>query len=405
MPSILDNSPNVVYECIEDQIPFLVSTGGGSGELVAESDRSWALFDPSGPALAEVLGRVVDRRVTPDPPGPAFNGRESFDAWCALLDEPVGHAPRAIDQLSELPLVTVVVPLFNQFEAVRLCLDSVAAQDYANLEIVVVDDGSTRPDAAEQLDALERWRWGRDLRVVRQENSYLGAARNTGVREARGEFVAFVDDDDILDSRYLTTMVTAALETGACGVSSAIAMYPTASLGPLPAGGHEGTFAFLGGGAEHIGMMYNVFGGAAMLVRRQDLLDLGGFHERAGVGHEDWVFLARLVLSGRSLVAVPEHGYLYRVRPGSMIRSTSTYANMQPVYEAYDEAMPPTLRPLVRLARGQSQIVERHRQEAEAVRAHFRIQSDEFELRTRYVAVLGEALGIAPGTSIDVDEA
>ncbi len=404
MPSILDNSPNVVYECIEDQIPFLVSTGGGSGELVAESDRSWALFEPTGSALAEALGRVVDRRVTPEPPGAAFNGQASFDAWCALLDQPVERPPRAIDQMSELPLVSVVVPLFNQFEAVRVCLDSVAAQDYPNLEIIVVDDGSTRSDASEQLDDLEHWRWGRDLRVVRQENRYLGAARNTGVREAKGEYVAFVDDDDVLDPRYVTTMVTAALETGARGVTSAIAMYPTDRLGRLPAGGHEGTFAFLGGGAEHLGMMYNVFGGAAMMVRRQDLLDLGGFHERAGVGHEDWALLARLVLSGRSLFAVPEHGYLYRVRPGSMIRSTSTYQNMQPVYEAYDDVVPPGLRPLVRLAHGQTEIVERSRSEVHALHSQYRHQAEEFELRTRYVAVLGEALGIAPGSAIDVDE-
>ncbi len=403
IPSLLDNSPNVVYECVEDRIPFLVSSGGGSGELVAEDDREWCVFDPTGPALAETLGRVVDRRTTPSAPRPAFNGRASFVAWTELIDADV--EPRLAATIdADAPLVTVVVPVFNQFESVKHTLDSIARQDYPNIEIVVVDDGSTAAGAERALDEIAQWPWGRDLRVIRQENRYLGAARNTGVREARGHFVAFVDDDDVLDRRYVSQLVTAALTSGAPVVTSAIAMYPTDDLGPLPAAGHDGTFAFLGSEAVHLGMAYNTFGGAAMLVERQALLDCGGFHEHHGVGHEDWALLARLALRGTEIVAIPEHGYKYRVRRGSMIRITSTYLNMQPVFDAYDDVVPTTLRPLIRLARGQTEIVDRSRTDANSLRDYFDHQTRELELRTRYVAVLGEALGIMPGAPIGIDD-
>lgn len=90
------------------------------------------------------------------------------------------------------PLVSVVLPAFNREEVVARAIDSVLGQTYSNLELIVVDDASTdhTPAAVEQV---------KDKRVslVRHERNLGGAAaRNTGIRRARGEFVAFQDSDD-----------------------------------------------------------------------------------------------------------------------------------------------------------------------------------------------------------------
>jgi glycosyltransferase involved in cell wall biosynthesis len=88
------------------------------------------------------------------------------------------------------PLVSVIVPAYNAARYIGTALDSVMAQTYAPIEIVVVDDGST-DETAEVVRG-----YGDRVRYVYQENARQAAARNHGVREARGDLIAFLDADD-----------------------------------------------------------------------------------------------------------------------------------------------------------------------------------------------------------------
>src|SRR5919199_728512 len=94
-----------------------------------------------------------------------------------------------------MPRVSVVVPIYNVEPYLRSCLDSLAAQTYTDLEVVMVNDGST-DRSAEIADAFS----ARDprFRLLEQPNRGLSAARNTGIDAASGEFLAFVDSDDIV---------------------------------------------------------------------------------------------------------------------------------------------------------------------------------------------------------------
>ncbi len=94
--------------------------------------------------------------------------------------------------------VSVVVPLFNKARYVARCLDSILGQAFGNFELIVVNDGST--DGGEALVASyadER------IRLINQPNAGPGAARNRGLRESRGEYVAFLDADDEWLPQYL----------------------------------------------------------------------------------------------------------------------------------------------------------------------------------------------------------
>jgi CDP-glycerol glycerophosphotransferase len=103
--------------------------------------------------------------------------------------------PRHLSELNVNPLLTVVIPVFNQETYLRKCLDSVLCQAFQDLEILVVDDGSTDATAA---IAQEVARQDGRVRVLQQPNAGAGAARNHGLRHARGQFVHFVDADDWL---------------------------------------------------------------------------------------------------------------------------------------------------------------------------------------------------------------
>lgn len=109
------------------------------------------------------------------------------------------------------PLVSVVLPTYGRPEFLTDAVESVLAQTYDPIELLVVDDCSPEPvaPALEGIDAGD----GASLRVIRhEENQGANGARNTGIREADGEFVAFIDDDDLWKPTKLERQVAAAAE-------------------------------------------------------------------------------------------------------------------------------------------------------------------------------------------------
>lgn len=90
-----------------------------------------------------------------------------------------------------MPRVSVVIPTLNRASLISETLDSILASGYRNFEIIVVDDGST--DETPAVIAT----YGTAVRYIRQQNAGQGAARNTGIQTAQGEYIAFVDSDDL----------------------------------------------------------------------------------------------------------------------------------------------------------------------------------------------------------------
>lgn len=108
-------------------------------------------------------------------------------------------------------MISVVIPLYNKVEGVRQALESVLAQTFRDFEIVVVDDGSTDGSA----DIVQQYA---DVRLVRQANAGVSAARNRGIAEARGEFIALLDADDEWTPDYLATQMSLAERYPQCDV-------------------------------------------------------------------------------------------------------------------------------------------------------------------------------------------
>lgn len=101
------------------------------------------------------------------------------------------------------PLVSIIIPTYNRAGMVQQAIDSVLAQTYPNVECIVVDDGS--PDATEA--ALQPLVQAGRIRYVRQVNAGLSAARNHGLRLARGAYISFLDDDDLYEPHKLARQV------------------------------------------------------------------------------------------------------------------------------------------------------------------------------------------------------
>ncbi len=107
------------------------------------------------------------------------------------------------------PLITVIIPVYNTEEYLRSCLDSIINQTYRNLEILVIDDGSTdlSPaicDTYAELDSR--------VQVIHKENQGVSASRNLGIEMATGDYISFIDSDDWLESESYEHLISCFVE-------------------------------------------------------------------------------------------------------------------------------------------------------------------------------------------------
>ncbi|OZG64348.1 glycosyltransferase [Bifidobacterium eulemuris] len=114
--------------------------------------------------------------------------------------------------MSSAPLISVIVPVYNAEKYLRHCVDSILAQSHTNLELILVDDGAT-DDSPQICDEYA----ARDPRVtvIHQDNGGIAKAQNTGLDAASGDYIAFADNDDILDRHNLEYLLHALETTGA----------------------------------------------------------------------------------------------------------------------------------------------------------------------------------------------
>jgi glycosyltransferase involved in cell wall biosynthesis len=193
------------------------------------------------------------------------------------------------------PLVSAIIPTYNRAYIVCESIDSILTQTYPNIEVIVVDDGSTD-------DTLARLgRYGDKLRVVTQHNAGPAAARNRGIKSARGDLIAFLDSDDIWLPQMIERQVALLERVGKsvpCSLCN-ITMkwnygnrtsFDIASLKPSY---EEGLWL----NADEVLATRFVLFNQGVVVRREALTRIGGFHE--GIRYlEDYELPLRLSLEG-----------------------------------------------------------------------------------------------------------
>ncbi|MBD5132889.1 MAG: glycosyltransferase [Clostridiales bacterium] len=114
-----------------------------------------------------------------------------------------------MEQVKAQPLVSVIIPVYNVEKYLARCLDSIVGQTYRNLEIILVNDGST--DHSEDI-CLQYAQSDPRIRLFTQKNQGLSAARNTGLDHMKGEYIHFVDSDDYISLYMIETLLDALLQ-------------------------------------------------------------------------------------------------------------------------------------------------------------------------------------------------
>jgi len=215
--------------------------------------------------------------------------------------------------------VTVVIPCYNGGAYIEEAVDSVLAQTYSDVEIIIVDDGSNDPHTQHKLSEN---RWER-TRVLRQENQGPAAARNLGIRNATGEYILPLDADDRIAPSYIEKAVSAMSEESA-GIVYCKAIRFGAENGPwdLP------TFSI-----EEMVIDNVIF--CTALFRKEDWKKVGGYTESLRYGMEDYDFWLKLLAIGTAVYRIEEHLFYYRVQKYS--RTVSFLNDKQAVVDTYAE--------------------------------------------------------------------
>jgi len=342
MASRLESFSNAVYECQALGIPFLAANTSAIPELIPSEFAGQVLFDLTPRALAE---KLVGALAVPPPPIPScHNPEDAEDHWVRWHNDLASHR-EIIDThrpdcgAGPLPRVTVCVAHFNQPELLEQALASLEAQTYENLEVIVVDDGSTRSDVPAFLENLERRFAPRGWRVLRQRNQYVGAARNYAVRESTGEFLLFMDDDNIAHPREVEIFVRAAVCSGINVITCSMETFR--GLGAPAPRGEGGRFHnFFLGGPVSVGLYRNTLGDANFFIRKRVFEEVGGFVEAMYLTSEDTNFLIRASFAGHRILVVPKPLYLYRIREDSMFRALPVRRRDRNILSAFESVTP-----------------------------------------------------------------
>jgi hypothetical protein len=212
-----------------------------------------------------------------------------------------------------VPLVSVVVTHYNLGDYLPEALASLAAQTYAHLDVIVIDDGSTDPGA--QTVWQEQQRVYPQFRFLRQDNKGCGAARNRGLAEARGEYVIFLDADNIACPEMVTTFVRGLQRNPeVAALTCHVLGFRQEKASPRRHWVFRNAFA---GGPHVLACLENVYGDTTAIFRTADLRAAGGYETDRSTPWEDWLTYIKLVHAGYQVDAIPACLLLYRVRADS----------------------------------------------------------------------------------------
>eukprot|EP00917_Polyrhabdina_sp_WS-2016_P007253 GHVP01016223.1.p1 GENE.GHVP01016223.1~~GHVP01016223.1.p1 ORF type:complete len:1937 (-),score=348.64 GHVP01016223.1:5686-11496(-) len=331
VPSKIDTSGFIFLQLIAAGANVITSAIRTHKDALHIQDRKETVFTKNDSfALSKKL--IDTFTIGGISPRPLNNTQKEIYKWNDVLSSTI--TKRDIPKL-ENPLVTIVITHHNRSKLLEQAVESIEKQDYKNIEVIVVDDGSTDKTSVEYIAKLG-WRFWqeRKWRVIRGPNRYVGSARNTGVTHANGEYILFLDDDNIAKKNLISTMILSAELTGSEIITTGYDIF-SGNRNPNSKSS-VGRKIYLGGDST-VGVQENCFGSSTMLVSKSFFSRTGGFTEDYGIGFEDYEFLAKSCLNGAKIETIPEALFWHRRHRDVVSQQTDYKANHIRVLRAYSE--------------------------------------------------------------------
>lgn len=324
VPSQFDVWPNVALEAMRAGLPILATPVGGLTEIVADGTTGWLLDGTDDTAIQNALERLLANRGELERVRASGEVFRRFERLTDSESVRVGYADllrrtlpdrtrrRGIAPSSE-PLVTGIVTYFGEHAWVGEAVRSLLTQTYRNLEVTIVNDGSFEPEDTVLDELAEDPR----VRVLTKLNRGDHTARNLGILDAEGEYVAMLDADNALEPDFVERAI-------AMHEADPELAYVTSWLRFV---GEEPDLEAIAtqiypplGNAVRSDETINSDGDTIAVLPRRLFTELGYWYRKSGMT-VDWELYRTLRDDGRYGAVMPELLGRYRVRPGSISRS------------------------------------------------------------------------------------
>jgi len=223
-------------------------------------------------------------------------------------------------------LLSVIIPVYNVEQYLKACLDAVVAQNYSDFEVICINDGSTDGSSLILDEYAAKYS---NISIIHQENKGLSAARNAGMRVAKGDYIFFLDSDDWIESDALKMLADKQngedllCFNGRRHFEDGRTETPDTGIVEERLTGWEyyNKYAL-------VSRKFHFVCTVLRLYRREYLLKNNLFFEE-GIYHEDNLFTPLACYFAKSVKVIPDILYVYRIREGSIIQT----ANVQRLFD------------------------------------------------------------------------
>jgi glycosyltransferase involved in cell wall biosynthesis/GT2 family glycosyltransferase len=339
IPSVNDNLPYTAIEAMSMGKVILVSIQGGQKEMITDGVDGF-VFDHEKPgSFAEKFGHILSLNIEElEKVGNAAIEKSSAELnYDSIYAKKNGLIQRIISETrnsEKFPfihpayscnesrntddvegLLSVVIPYFNMGNYIAESIQSILLSTYQNIEIILINDGSTEQRS---IDLLQEFEQNQKIKIIHKKNEGLAEARNHGSRIAKGEYLAFIDADDKIHAEYYAKAINVLRQYQNVYFVGGWAKYFGEKKGVWQTWNPEPPYILL----------HNSVNSSALVYKKFAFMQGGLFDKKVDYGLEDYESVINMLHHGYGGVILPECLFFYRVRNKSMFRALTHYKTL-----------------------------------------------------------------------------
>ena len=235
--------------------------------------------------------------------------------------------------------ISVIIPVYNTEKYLKRCFDSVIAQEYKDLELVIINDGST--DNSEQLINEYKTKYPELISYYNKENTGVADTRNFGIKKAKGEYIMFLDSDDYIDTALLKNLedyINKNIDLIKFKLQRVNEEGETLEI--VPGATFEETT-----GEEGFNKLYStdvLLDSPCVYLIKKEILTKNNLKFMVGTEHEDFGLVPFIIVLAKTMVSVNFYGYYYIQSENSITRNENYKKTIKKAYDAlkhYDNAI------------------------------------------------------------------
>jgi len=339
IPSLGENFPYVVLELLSQGVITLASDSGGHAEVIQDGLSGFIFSHKNSKSFEEKILRAINLSKE--------ESRSIVEHGCTRVKEMCSYEivytkkmeviemvlrfkkeTRVFPFIREIPrqnfseeklpkdyreesgLLSVIIPYYNMGKYIRDALESIVKSTYPNKEIIIVNDGSNDSESIAVLYQIEK---EYPVKIIHKQNEGLAKARNTGALYAKGEFITFLDADDMVEAEYYEYAINILKHYKNVDFVGCWEEYFEGTKGVWPTWIPEPPYL----------LVHNTINSQGIVIRKKVFLLFGLNDPEMEYGLEDYEAVVRMISKGCRGVVIPKPLFKYRVRKGSMLREIS----------------------------------------------------------------------------------